>query len=61
MSGWTGWLGFGSPAPLEPLLQTEGFAAIQNLTLPDSTFILPVLIGLLSITNIEASHVSRNS
>jgi membrane protein insertase Oxa1/YidC/SpoIIIJ len=56
MSGWTGWFNAGMTVPPEPLLQSEGFGAIQNLTQPDGTFILPVLIGLLSITNVEAGH-----
>jgi hypothetical protein len=53
MSGWPGWFDVGMTIPLEPLFQNDGFAAIQNLTQPDRTFVLPVLVGLLSITNIE--------
>jgi inner membrane protein COX18 len=53
MCGWTGWFDVGMTAPMESLLHTEGFGAIQDLTRPDGSFVLPVLIGLLSITNIE--------
>ena len=56
MCGWTGWFDMGMGIPLEPLFQTEGFGSIQDLTRPDGSFISPVLIGLLSITNIEVSH-----
>ena len=53
MSGWVGWVDVGLTVPIEPLLQVEGFGAIKNLTQPDGTYILPVMIGLLNITNLE--------
>ena len=53
MCGWTGWFDIGMGVPLEPLFKTEGFGASLDLTQPDGTFILPVMIGLLSVTNIE--------
>ena len=53
MSGWTSWSAIGMAVPIEPLLLSEGFGTIQNLAQPDGSFILPVMIGLLSITNIE--------
>jgi len=53
MCGWAGWFDLGMSVPLEPLLQTEGFGAIQNLTVPDGTFVFPVLGGLLGIANLE--------
>jgi len=57
MSGWTGWFDVGMTAPLEPLLRSEGFGAIKDLTKPDGTNILPVLIGLMGISNVEANPV----
>jgi membrane protein insertase Oxa1/YidC/SpoIIIJ len=53
MTGWTGYFDVGMGSPMEPLLRTEGFGAILDLTRPDGTFILPVIIGLLSVTNVE--------
>ena len=53
MSGWVGWVDVGLTVPIEPLLQVEGFGAIRNLTHPDGTYILPVMIGLLNVTNLE--------
>ena len=53
MSGWVGWVDVGLTVPIEPLLQVEGFGAIKNLTQPDGTYILPVMIGLLNVTNLE--------
>ena len=47
----------GLTVPIEPLLQFEGFGAIKNLTQPDGTYILPVMIGLLNITNLEVSLI----
>lgn len=58
MSGWSGWFDVGMWASLEPLFHTEGFGAIQNLAQPDGSFILPVMIGLISITNIEVTRFS---
>ena len=58
MSGWSGWFDVGMWASLEPLFRIEGFGAIQDLTQPDASFILPVMIGLIGITNIEASTLS---
>lgn len=55
MSGWGGWFGLGLTVPMEPLLQTEGFGVIRDLTQPDGSFVLPVLIGLMSVTNIEVT------
>ena len=55
MSGWTGWFEIGMNVPTEHLFYTEGFGAIQNLTLPDGSYILPVIIGLMSITNVEVT------
>ena len=59
MSGWSGWFDAGMWASLEPLFHTEGFGTIQDLTKPDESFILPVMIGLIGISNIEASLRSR--
>jgi membrane protein insertase Oxa1/YidC/SpoIIIJ len=55
MSGWGDWLQIGLTVPVEPLLQNEGFGSIIDLTQPDSSFVLPVMLGLLSVTNIEVS------
>jgi hypothetical protein len=59
MCGWTGWFDIGMGVPLEPLFKTEGFGAILDLTRPDGTFIFPVMIGLLSVTNIEVPFLLR--
>jgi membrane protein insertase Oxa1/YidC/SpoIIIJ len=56
MSGWTGWYDVGMTAPMEPLLRAEGFGAIQDLTRPDGSYVLPVLIGLMGITNVEVTQ-----
>lgn len=56
MTGWPGWFGVGAGIPVEPLLHIEGLSAIRDLTLPDPTFMLPVLVGLLNITNIQVCH-----
>jgi hypothetical protein len=61
MSGWSGWFDVGMWTSLEPLFHVEGFGAIQDLTLPDASFILPVMIGLIGITNIEASTSSAST
>jgi len=53
MSGWGGWFDFGLTVPMDSLLQTEGFGGIKDLTKPDGSFVLPVLIGLMNVTNIE--------
>ena len=59
MTGWPGWFGIGSGIPVESLLHTEGLGAIKDLTLPDGTFMLPVLVGLLNVTNIQVCpHLS---
>lgn len=56
MSGWGGWLDFGLTVPVEPLLHSEGFGSIVDLTQPDPSFILPVMLGLLNVTNTEVSQ-----
>ena len=53
MTGWTGWFDIGLGVPVEPLMRTEGFGAIMDLTRPDQSYVLPLTIGLLGITNIE--------
>ena len=58
MTGWPGWFDIGLGVRIEPLLHTEGFVPVQDLTRPDATFILPVLVGLINLANIEASHSS---
>src|SRR5436190_22706614 len=58
MSGWVGWVDIGLTVPMEPLLQTEGFGAIKDLTQPDGSFVLPVMIGLINVTNLEVSLIN---
>lgn len=55
MCGWGAWFDIGLGVPMDPLLQNEGFGTIKNLVQTDGSFTLPVMIGLLSITNLEAS------
>jgi mitochondrial inner membrane protein COX18 len=55
MSGWGEWFDFGLMVPMDSLLQTEGFGGIKDLTKPDGSFVLPVLIGLMNVTNIEVT------
>jgi membrane protein insertase Oxa1/YidC/SpoIIIJ len=57
MSGWGGWFDIGMSVPTDPLFYTEGFGAIKDLTQPDGSYILPVTIGLMSITNIEVYSI----
>jgi len=56
MTGWPGWFDSGMGVPVEPLLHTEGLGLIKDLTLPDGTFVLPVLVGLLNVINIQVYH-----
>jgi hypothetical protein len=56
MTGWPGWFDIGMGAPIEPLLHTEGFGPIKDLTQPDGTFVLPVLVGLLNVVNVQVCH-----
>ena len=37
-------------------MSNEGILAISNLTLPDSTLVLPVLVGLSYLANTELVH-----
>lgn len=55
MSGWGSWFQIDA-VPLEPLLQSEGFGALVDLTQPDPSFMLPVMLGLLNVANVEVSH-----
>src|SRR5271155_3544169 len=56
MTGWPGWFDIGMGAPIEPLLHTEGLGPIKDLTQPDGTFVLPVLVGLLNVVNVQVCH-----
>jgi len=56
MSGWSDWFHIGITVPVEPLLYNEGFGSIVDLTQPDPSFILPVMLGLLNVMNVEVSQ-----
>lgn len=56
MSGWGDWFHIGLTVPVEPLLHSEGFGSIVDLTQADPSFILPVMLGLLNVTNVEVSQ-----
>src|SRR5271155_3866898 len=56
MTGWPGWFDIGMGAPIEPLLHTEGLGPIKDLTQPGGTFVLPVLVGLLNVVNLQVCH-----
>jgi len=56
MSGWGDWLHIGLAVPTEPLLHSEGFGSLIDLTQPDPSFMLPVMLGLLNVANVEVSY-----
>ena len=56
MTGWPGWFDIGLGVPVEPLLHTEGFVPINDLTRPDVTYVLPVLVGLFNIANVQVYY-----
>lgn len=60
MSGWVGWVDVGMTVPIEPLLHFEGFGVISDLTQPDGSYVLPVMIGLLNLTNLEVIIITRS-
>ena len=53
MSGWGGWVDVGLTVPMEPYYRLKDLEQYENLTQPDGSYVLPVLIGLMSVTNIE--------
>jgi membrane protein insertase Oxa1/YidC/SpoIIIJ len=57
MSGCKNWFDIGLAIPVEPLLHSEGIGSIIDLTQPDPSFMLPVMLGLLNVANVEVSHV----
>jgi membrane protein insertase Oxa1/YidC/SpoIIIJ len=61
MTGWPGWFDIGMGVPVEPLLHTEGLGPIKDLTRPDGTFVLPVLVGLLNVINVQVYHKAHLS
>jgi hypothetical protein len=56
MCGWTGVFDFGMTVPVEPLLHTEGIGSVSDLTLPDPTFQIPVIGGILGFINIQGTR-----
>lgn len=48
----TGWNQIGT-RPLDPTLTTEGFGYLHDLAVSDPYFIMPVILGLAALTNIE--------
>jgi hypothetical protein len=46
-------IGLSEAAVLCPDLATEGLLWFSNLTIPDTTYILPVTLGLLNLVIIE--------
>ncbi|ODV95046.1 hypothetical protein PACTADRAFT_3928 [Pachysolen tannophilus NRRL Y-2460] len=55
----TGWradvLGY-NVKPIDPTLSTEGFQWITDLTLPDPYNLLPFLLGLMALSNVEYNY-----
>ncbi|CAI5759708.1 unnamed protein product [Candida verbasci] len=52
LSGWSTWDNIKNK-PLDPSLYNEGILWFQDLTIPDSMHVFPVILGVISLCNIE--------
>ncbi|CUM62768.1 uncharacterized protein PRCAT00000325001 [Priceomyces carsonii] len=52
LSGWSTWNTFDN-RPLDESLYTEGLLWFTDLTIPDSFHLFPLMIGLISLCNVE--------
>ncbi|CAK9441576.1 uncharacterized protein LODBEIA_P54440 [Lodderomyces beijingensis] len=52
LSGWSSWDNIHNK-PLDPSLSTEGILWFQDLTVADSLHVFPVILGVVSLCNVE--------